>query len=218
MKASWILGFIFLSTNFTLLDEANQARDAKKFYLSGKLYLKIADEVVDEKDQARWNAAIAFQMADSLDLSARLFQQLSRSSDLSIRSGSMNQMAVYLAENIKLQEALTLCRQALIENPDDELARYNFELIRRKLKMPPPPPPQEQEQEENQKQKQQNDTSKPSAPKPTEHLGSVKDGSTLTYDQARTELDKLDEKEKKFIQQLRKKIKGRPARKGYPEI
>lgn len=218
MKVFLILGFIFLSTNLTLLNEANQAKSSGNYQLSGNLYLKVSEVIQDESDQAKWNAAVAFGLADSLDLSARLFQQLSRSKDLRIRSESMNQVAVYLAENQKLQEALAMCRQALMDNPDDELARYNFELIRKKLKMPPPPPPQQQEQEENQKQRQQNDTSKPSAPKPTEHLGSVKGEPTLSYDQARSELEKLDAKEKKFIQQLRKKIKGRPTRKGVPEI
>lgn len=218
MKAFLILGIIVFTTNFTLLHEANQAKEAGNYQLSGNLYLKFSEVIKEVNDQAKWNAAVAFQLADSIDLSARLFQQLSRSVDLRIRSESMNQVAVYLAENQKLQEALAICKQALIDNPDDELARYNFELIRRKLKTPPPPPPQQQEQEENQKQRQQKDTSKPSAPKPTEHLGSVKGEVTLSYDQARSELDKLDAKEKKFIQQLRKKIKGRPARKGIPEI
>jgi len=218
MKTLLIFTIFLMSGNVTLTHEADKALAMHKYTLAGRLYEKMAEENTENRDLIRWNAAMAYQKADSMEQALRLYQGLSRSANITVRSGSMNQTAVYLAENEKLQEALTLCKQALIENPDDEIARYNFEWIRRRLKTPPPPPPQQQEQEENQKQKQEKDTSKPSAPKPTEHLGSYTSEQVMSYEQARAELEKLESKEKKFIQQLRKKIKGRPARSGTPEI
>ncbi|MCA8830792.1 hypothetical protein [Hymenobacter pini] len=72
------------------------------------------------------------------------YSRLTTNSAGSIRSVAFQQLAVIAAAKADYAQAAGLCRQALVANPTNTAARYNYELLRgllRQPQLPPPPPP-----------------------------------------------------------------------------
>jgi hypothetical protein len=106
---------------------------------------------------------------------------------------------------------MELLKQSLREYPGNDLARYNYELLRKPQPNPPPPPPDPEQ--ENQKKQNQAQGSKP---KPTEQNGNQSNNPIVTDAEAEKILKEMAAKEQQFLQQLRKKVKNRPERDGKP--
>ncbi|UYZ60550.1 tetratricopeptide repeat protein [Hymenobacter latericus] len=72
---------------------------------------------------------------------------LLQSASLEVRSVARQQLAVLAATEGNYPQATTLLRQALLDNPRNTAARYNYELLRlyhgrrNDPQLPPPPPP-----------------------------------------------------------------------------
>ncbi|WP_426492363.1 hypothetical protein [Hymenobacter sp. 102] len=71
------------------------------------------------------------------------YSRLVTSSAGPIRSVALQQLAVIAADKADYAQASSLCRQALLANPGNTAARYNYELLQALLHQPPPssPPP-----------------------------------------------------------------------------
>lgn len=191
---------------------AKQAYDQKEFRKAARLYEGAGNHWPGVKNFAQWNAAVSWLQADSLDVSMALLATLSRSTDPEIRSRALTNRAVFLARENKIAEALDMLRQALREFPENDLARYNYEVLRKPLPPPPPPPPDPEQENRQQKQQQNN----PHKPKPTEQNGNRSENPVLTQQEAERALSEMAKKEEQLLQQLRKKVKGKPERDGKP--
>ena len=103
--------------------------------------------------------------------------------------------AAYAAQ--KPEEALNAFRQALLANPNDAQARYNYELVKRQMqqqKNPQSKPnPNQQNQQQNQQQQNQQNQQQPKPEK------------KLNPQQARQILDAMKNDEEQLLQALRRK-------------
>ncbi|MCZ2356097.1 MAG: tetratricopeptide repeat protein [Bacteroidia bacterium] len=195
-----------------LPEVAKQAYAQKEFRKAARLYEGTGNHWQEVKIPAQWNEAVSWLQADSLDVSMSLLANLSRSPEPEIRSRALTNRAVFLARQNKIAEALDMLRQALREFPENDLARYNYEVLRKPLPPPPPPPPDPEQENRQQKQQQNN----PQKPKPTEQNGNRSENPILTQQEAERALIEMGKKEEQLLQQLRKKVKGKSERDGKP--
>lgn len=167
---------------FTDIGKINAAKSAaKKAYQSGDYktaatqYQYLVDSLGVREEEVLLNLAHArFQLNDST-AALQGYQQLTASPNTSIRSTAYQQLGVMNTRTGKLEEALEQFRSALKSNPANEEARYNYELVKRKL---------EEEQKKNQQNKDQNKKDK---------------------DQQQDQKDKNQQQNKKDQQQQQKK-------------
>ena len=195
----------------SITDLALEAYQSKEYRKAGSLYRAASEKWPELKSEASYNEALAWMKSDSASLSMALYGQLSRCNNAEIRSRSLNNRAVFLAQENKIGEAMELLKQSLREYPGNDLARYNYEILRKPQPNPPPPPPDPEQ--ENQKKQNQAQGSKP---KPTEQNGNQSNNPIVTDAEAEKILKEMAAKEQQFLQQLRKKVKNRPERDGKP--
>lgn len=147
---------LLIATFFPLTDigKINAAKTAaKKAFLRGdyqvaaQQYQYLVDSLGVQEDEVLMNLAHArFQLNDSIP-ARQGYQQLTSSANSAIRSTAMQQLGVMSTRSGRLEEALEFFRSALKSNPSNEEARFNYELVKRKL---------EEQQKQQQQQKNNN--------------------------------------------------------------
>lgn len=115
----------------------NQARkDAQAAYESGqysralRLYAYLSRRTTTIDPAVRLNLGHTYFKLKLYKKAKPQYQTLLRSDRPDLRTVSATQLGVMACLEGDSAEALSLFRQALLENPDNEPARYNFELIK----------------------------------------------------------------------------------------
>jgi tetratricopeptide (TPR) repeat protein len=128
--------------------------EAKDAYLKGDFkkaiqkYRYLVDSLQVQEDEVLFNLANAyFNLNDTVN-AERNYQSITRSSKLPLRSKAQQQLGVLKNRQGKFEEALTHFKEAIKSDPSNEDARYNYELLKKKL--------EEKKKQEQQKQEQQN--------------------------------------------------------------
>jgi tetratricopeptide (TPR) repeat protein len=124
---------------------------AKKAYASGDYktaattYQYLIDSLQVNEDEVSINLANAyFQLNDTTNALSQ-YQSLTQSSKNQIRSKALQQLGVLANRAGKFEEALNHFKQAIKSDVTNEDARYNYELLKKKL---------EEKKKEEQKQNQ----------------------------------------------------------------
>jgi tetratricopeptide (TPR) repeat protein len=156
--------FLVASLLFTDLDKIgkiNSAKaEAKKAFLAGEFkkaiekYKYLIDSLGVNEDEVRANLASAYFQANDTANAVSTYQQLAQSSNKKINSVANQQLGVMANNKEKLEEALQYFKQALKAAPENEEARYNYEVVKKKL----------DKKEADKKKKEQNDKNKNQEP------------------------------------------------------
>lgn len=99
-------------------------------------------QLVPEPDVILNLAHAAFAKKDTA-LAISQYRRLARVSDAGIASTALNQLGVLLCFSGDTLQSESQFQEALVRNPDNDQARFNYELVRRHHKTPPagsPPP------------------------------------------------------------------------------
>jgi len=127
--------------------------DAKKAYQSGDFktaiekYRLLVDSLKVNEEEVEMNLANAyFQVNDSVNATT-YYQRLVESKAPKMRTLSNQQLGVLSNRAGKYEEALSYFKQALKSDPTNEDARYNYELVKKKLEE------QKKQEEQNKDQK-----------------------------------------------------------------
>ena len=127
--------------------------EAKKAYLGGdyktdiEKYKYLTDSLGVKEDEVLLNLANSyFQLQDTTNIS-NAYLPLTQSSNAEIKSVANQQLGVAANRQEKFEEALTYFKQALKADPTNEAARFNYELVKKKL--------EEQKKQDQQKDKEQ---------------------------------------------------------------
>ncbi|MET4106307.1 tetratricopeptide repeat protein [Hymenobacter sp. UYP22] len=103
---------------------------------------KQAAATLKNPDEAVWlNLAHATLRAGRPAEARGYYSRLSTSPSGSMRSVAFQQLAIIAARKADYAQAIGLCRQALLADPANAAARYNYELLRTMLAQPATPPP-----------------------------------------------------------------------------
>lgn len=149
---------LFLSV-FAVIDpikigKINSAKsEARKAYVAGdykgavQKYRYLTDSLNVQEDEVMLNLANSyFQTNDTTNASAT-YQSLTASSKSDVRSKAQQQLGVMNHRQGKLEEALNNFKQAIKADPNNIDARYNYEMLKKKLEE------QKKKQEQDQKNK-----------------------------------------------------------------
>ncbi len=180
--------------------------EKKNYKIASEIFQKYAQEQPLYAGYLSYNAGNAELLRDSLKQAQWLFQQSLIANNPSLKSDAYNHLGFILAKQNKNEEALNYWKLALKENPQNERARYNYELCLRRIQkqdIPPnntsndPPPKAKKNKKQNFKNQDKGDQES--------------NVSQLGLDEVENILDAMENQEKKFIQQLRKRNKTSKA-------
>lgn len=212
---------------FTLSGEDGLLNQAELAYANGsytesvQLYRQALRKYPEKSTQIRFNIAQCYSMMDSTLDAVQNYEQATRSADAELASKAFNNLGEINAEVDNLEKAKDQFMRALNRNPENENARYNFELALRRLEAarPDKPEPQEQQQDEEPPQTQQDlpeyiQQAINLFPKQQRFPGDEKRAmDTISLSLARNKLEAMRREDRQFVQQLKRRYKPSKATK-----
>lgn len=137
----------------------NLKKQAKESYLKKDYsdaiihYKKLIDDYKIEDGQVLLNLGNAYYETKDTANASSYYQQLVTMPDKELKSRALLQLGAIAHHKENLQESLAFFKEALKANPGNEEARYNYELVKKKLK---------DKNENDQKDKDDKEKDKPS--------------------------------------------------------
>ncbi|MDX1906557.1 MAG: hypothetical protein SF053_05935 [Bacteroidia bacterium] len=210
-----------LSGDGGLLNEANRLATAQQYLLAIEQYQEALKVYPERATEIRYNMGVLYMQADSQEAALAMFHQAVQPAMPLWASHASNNIGFLLVMRAQEREALAAFRQALVYDVNNEEARYNYELLRKRMRpeAPPPaatqpPPPAGMPEQEAPEPPQLSDPAdqalleklmKKRQRGPLLNDRGVFVGSdTLPLAEARRLLDELRQSDRQFIQQMRK--------------
>ncbi len=137
----------------TLKSEAKEAYKKGDFKVAISKYRYLVDSLGVQEDEVRLNLANAYFQAKDTTYTANNYQPLTQSTNSKIRSIAHQQLGVLSNRQNKYEEALANFKQALKADPTNEDARFNYEMVKKKLE-------EQKKKEEEQKKNDPNQEEK----------------------------------------------------------
>lgn len=227
----YILLFIGVpSSGDKILSLAGEAYLNGDYSASIAYYKEAMAKYTRQAVQIRYNIGQCYMRMDSTDLALQYFHQVAAVPNGAIASPASNNIGVLLVRKQRNKEALEAFRESLIQNPDNEIARYNYELLKKQMqgnqppppqppkKQPPPPPQSSDDQEEEDDSAGIDNRNLPDDYKEmirqiiqrqrqsrsTNDLARPVGGDTISLLQARRILENMRRNEIQYLQQLKK--------------
>ena len=222
---------LFLGTSSDgIISRALEAYDQGSFQQSLQLFGEAIDRYPEKQAQINYNMAQCLLQMNNKDSAVYHFQLVLASMDPQLASKAANNLGVIQAEALQLNTALSSFKEALIFDPNNESARYNFELVRRQKQNNPPKsndeddkdPPEEEEEESPPPPPRMNDQElerllqqirkRMTQTRRTNDLPRIL-GDTLTEEEAYAVLEALRNQDPQYVQQLRKVVRSSSRKK-----
>lgn len=172
--------------------------DAKKAYMAGDYktaiakYTLLTDSLGVKEDEVMMNLANSYFLSNDTTNALSAFQPLTMSDNPQLKSMANQQLGVLSNRQGRFEEALSFFKQALKANPANEDARFNYEMVKKKL----------QEQQKKQDQKQQNE--KDQEKKDQQDKQDQKKDEQQKQDQEKKDQEKKDQESKDKQEQEKK--------------
>jgi Ca-activated chloride channel homolog len=113
--------------------EAESAYISKKYNISIEKYNELINSYHNTDERVRMNLAHSYYFFNDSINAEFHYNKLSKSHNAKLNSVSNHQLGIIAASHKEYQQALKYFHQALKADPDNEAARYNYELIKKKL-------------------------------------------------------------------------------------
>jgi tetratricopeptide (TPR) repeat protein len=187
-----------------LKNEASQAFFQKKYALAAEKYQTLSNISFNLEPEARLNLAHAYFQTNDTTKSLNEYRRLLRINDEQISSTALIQVGVINTMLGDSATALALFKEALQKTPENKIARYNYELLRKKLPQKPPKNNQSNNQTQEEKQNNGGETEK------TDEQKDELDTQTpekMSKEKALQILDAMKTNELQYSQQRKKTVK-----------
>lgn len=241
MKQLWLVIWLLIlpGWNDGPLQEAAAAYADGRYGESIEAYLKAIDAYPLRSREIRYNIAHCYEQMDSLDRALGYYHQSVNTREPELASQTSNQIGVLLMRQDKPRQALSAWKQAIKYDPTNEVARYNYELLLKRLdpeaveeEEEPAPPSTERDEEtttsdrpeltnvdrmERRRRIAQWMKQFRRQPPAQNDAAVQKLTDTLSLEMAREVLDVMQEDETKFLQQLRKSAPNATRPKERPD-
>jgi tetratricopeptide (TPR) repeat protein len=213
----WILdnsSFTKVNIRNKAIKEAQLAYTDKDFKESSIQYQLLGSTSFFTPPEVTLNHAHAlFEGKDTLQ-ARRKYAQLVSLKEPFLASTTYSQLGIIFCSEKDTARALSLFKEALILKPDNDIARFNYELLKRKYH------PRSKQKPETQKPK--NNSNTPSPPSQNQQAEVAKDDSQkellktlknygLTPEKARMILDGMKNSEIQYIQQKQNLVKNKDS-------
>jgi len=136
------------------IDRAEKAYKASDFENAIRGHLLLISDYDLRTPEVNYNLGLSYQLNGQEAEAQRTYAELVTSPNFKIGSYAANQNGTISARDDKYEEALQSFRTALIKNPDNEEARYNYEMLARWLDKNKDQEDQDQQQQEDDDQLQ----------------------------------------------------------------
>jgi Ca-activated chloride channel family protein len=140
-----------ISTINRIKSAAMQAYASGNYAQAAQLYQYLIDSLGVIEEEVLINAGHSYFQISDYEKAKQAYAVASVFGNKNLQSVAHQQLGVIANREGKFQDALQHFREALKANPSNEEARYNYELLKKKLK------DQNSPQQQNQQQQQQND-------------------------------------------------------------
>lgn len=132
--------FLLIPASWTRVSRLNSAIDlAEESYAKAEYeqsitnHLVLIDEFGYTSPELDYNLGLSSQYAEKLEEATGYYDKASISPDKILASFAFNQGGVLLGNKKEYEPALSKFKSALIQDPNNEVARYNYELLARWL-------------------------------------------------------------------------------------
>lgn len=176
-----------------LKKKAQEAYQSGNYEQSATTYSYLVDSLnlVDEK--AIMNLANSYYKLEDTENALSTYQRLQGSTDRALRSQAYQQMGVLSKDPKTLEKALAFFKESIKSDPTNNDARYNYELVKKKLKEQEK---QDQNQQDQDKQDQeQNEDEKQEENKDKDKQDQNKEGQEKQDDQGQQSEEESKENE-----------------------
>lgn len=184
----------------SLKSEAKEAYKKGDYKKAIEKYRYLVDSLSVTEDEVRLNLANAYFEANDTVNTLQQYQPLTQSSNSKIRSVAHQQMGVLANRQGKFEEALASFKQALKADPANEDARYNYEMVKKKLE-------EQKKKEEEQKKQDPNKQDKNEDQKKEENKDQKQDQNKDQKDKEDQQKKDQQDKQEKEKQDQEKKEK-----------
>jgi tetratricopeptide (TPR) repeat protein len=206
MKVAWVLAVMLALLSDPLkLTRINEAkRDAREAYEKGdyataiRHYRYLTDSLGVEEDEIHLNLAHAYYRSDDSVHTRSAYERVTRSGDARLRSTAYQQLGVMANAANRPEEALTLFKEALRANPSNADARYNYELVKKKL---------EEQEKQDQEQKKDNQDKKDQKDQKEQQKRDQQDNNQKKQDQKEKAQDQQTPQQQKEQQEKQQQEK-----------
>jgi Ca-activated chloride channel homolog len=154
-----IMLLLFLIIDPTKIGKINSAKaSAKKAFIAGdyktalEKYKYLTDSLGVKEDEVMMNMANAYFNLNDTANAMTAYQKLLSSQNKTLKSNAYQQLGVLSNRQNRLEEALSQFKEALKTDGTNEDARYNYEMVKKKL--------EEQKKQEQQNKDKNNDKEK----------------------------------------------------------
>lgn len=139
--SKWILAvFLIIPSSWTRVSRLNTAiKTAERSYSEANYEKSVADHLVLINDFEHKSPALSFDLglshhySEKLDEAQTWYDQATQSPDNKLVSFAFNQNGVIIGNKKEYEAALSKFQSALIKDPTNEQARYNYEMLARWL-------------------------------------------------------------------------------------
>ncbi|WP_186756612.1 tetratricopeptide repeat protein [Echinicola salinicaeni] len=190
-----------ISERNNAIDSAAEKYNKAEYEESVRQHLSLLNEFGITAEEANFDLALSYQFNEQQEEAQRKFLELSAAQNKSIASSAANQNGVLHGRNEKYQEALQAFKTALIKDPNNDIARYNYELLARWLEKNEDQQ-KDQEQDENQDQQEPSNYAKRMKAQADELVDQFKFGEALDVMNKALEIDETVSHYQEFIKNL----------------
>ncbi len=207
---------LFIGPDSRLLDQASRLFEQQAYPASIETYQEALKIYPEERPAILFNIAQAYWQMDSVSLALHNFHRALKPQLPQLAAHASNNIGVILVGQQQFQQALSAFKDALIYDETNEAARFNYELLLRRLQSSsnnPPPNDDQPDSSANDRQQnppQTNRRSNTSSSRSwfrrspnSENAGAIM-MDTIPIARAQQLLEEMRKNELKFLQQLRK--------------
>lgn len=173
-----------------LRKEAQKAVDNKNYTAAITHYNYLLDTLRVADDAASLNVAHALLKEKKTEEAQQAYTKATQATKNTVRSTAYTQLGVLATEKQQEKEALQYFKQALKENPRNEYARYNYELLKRKMQQP-------QNNQDNKNQQKNQDNKEQQQDKDQQNKGEQQQKDGQNKEQQNKEQEGKDKEEQK---------------------
>lgn len=150
----WVEDPLKISRINSIKSQAKKAFQSGDYAQAAAKYSFLVDSMGVTEDEVMLNLAHAYYLQKDTARAFPKYQALAESQKAQISSKANNQLALMLNQRGKSEEALQRLKQAVRSDPANEEARYNYEMLKKKLDA----------KKQEQQQKDKNDQNKNQEP------------------------------------------------------
>lgn len=135
-----LFSLLFLPASWKRIAEKNSAiEEAERYYAetefeeSVRQHLLLMDDFELNSEEVKFNLALSYQNNGQEADAQKTYGEMLNAPHGTLPSFAANQIGVLQGKEKKYEEALQAFKTALLKNPNNEIARYNYELLSRWL-------------------------------------------------------------------------------------